>query len=540
MGYADVGADVFIAIGLVAFYAAGASPLAMAAAAIIYICTGLAYAELATVYPYAGGAQVYSMRAFNDMTGFVAGWALMLSYIIDISLFSLATTGYLSYFFPSIIALNVSLGVLGQTFVLRGLGVMAALLIGFLLFVNYVGIRESSFFNESLVGFTVLFQAFILAVGFVLAFSFDRFFAQLQQVGADSVLPNVSYVLPGYPIKDQNFIYGIAIAMTSFIGIESIAQAAQETRRPHKWIPRATKLSIISVLIFALGFMILSMGAMPWQDLAKHQADPMRALVERIPAVGGYLAPLVALTGFAVLYASTNTGVIGVSRVAYSMSRFKLMPKWFYIVHPKFRTPHRAILIFGMIGALFALMGELHFVASLYSFGAVLCYVIVNASVIRLRNSEHEAYRPWKIPGDLALRWNGKRFIFPLVSLVGVTSCAIIWVFILAFNPEARLVGPAWLAVGLFGYALYRWRARIPCLGRRAAEEVAPLEEVLNAVVLVRIPEEEDSLVESLAEGLNKRFRLNIVTILNPNELGVSLEDGKGLGAAREDPPKFA
>ena len=87
MGYADVGADLYVAIGLVAFYAAGASPIAFAIASITYVCTGLAYAELATAYPYAGGAHVYSMKAFNDITGFVAGWAVMLDYTVDIALF---------------------------------------------------------------------------------------------------------------------------------------------------------------------------------------------------------------------------------------------------------------------------------------------------------------------------------------------------------------------------------------------------------------------------------------------------------------------
>mgnify|MGYP002153782807 FL=1 len=102
MGYADVGADLYVAIGLVAFYAAGASPIAFAIASVTYVCTGLAYAELATAYPYAGGAQVYSMKAFNDMIGFIAGWAVMLDYTVDIALFSLASAGYLSFFLPSL------------------------------------------------------------------------------------------------------------------------------------------------------------------------------------------------------------------------------------------------------------------------------------------------------------------------------------------------------------------------------------------------------------------------------------------------------
>ena len=136
--------------------------------------------------------------------------------------------------------------------------------------------------------------------------------------------------------------------MTSFIGIESIKQAAEETRRPDKWIPRANKLSIISVVVFAVGLSALSMGLMNWQDLAASRNDPISAIATHIPIIGLYLAPIVALTGFAICFVSTNTGVIGVSRIVFSMGRFDLLPQWFYRVHSKFRTPVRTILVFGV------------------------------------------------------------------------------------------------------------------------------------------------------------------------------------------------
>ncbi|RLG39537.1 MAG: amino acid transporter, partial [Thermoproteota archaeon] len=102
MGYADVGADIYVALGLVALYAAGGSPLAFGLAAILYIATGLSYAELASTYPYAGGVQIYSMKAFNDLAGFAAGWMMLLAYTVDITLFSMASAGYLSFFIPQI------------------------------------------------------------------------------------------------------------------------------------------------------------------------------------------------------------------------------------------------------------------------------------------------------------------------------------------------------------------------------------------------------------------------------------------------------
>jgi len=234
MGYADVGADIYVAIGLVAVFAAGASPLAFLIASITYITTGLAYSELATIYPYAGGAHIYAMKAFNDLVGFIAGWAVMLDYTVDIALFSLASAGYLSFFFPRIIGGQVLVDLLGLKLAIPYLGIIAGALVLLLLAVNIIGIRESSMFNEILVSFDLFVEAIILVSGFVLAFSLARFLGQVTTFGSPILHPNIAYALPSLGVQDQNFVYGITLAMTSFIGIESIAQAAEETRRPDK------------------------------------------------------------------------------------------------------------------------------------------------------------------------------------------------------------------------------------------------------------------------------------------------------------------
>src|SRR5437879_417778 len=170
MGYADVGADVFIALVLVALYAGGRAPLVFLVAAITYVSTGLAYAELATTYPYAGGAHIYSMKAFNDLAGFVAGWAVMLDYTVDIALFSLASAGYLTFFFPSIASSNEKVGLL------------AASLVIILLLLNIVGIRLSSLLNEVLVGLGIVVQSIILILSLTLNFNWGFFVQQVLNV----------------------------------------------------------------------------------------------------------------------------------------------------------------------------------------------------------------------------------------------------------------------------------------------------------------------------------------------------------------------
>jgi len=525
MGYADVGADLYVAIGLVAFYAAGASPIAFAIASITYVCTGLAYAELATAYPYAGGAHVYSMKAFNDLTGFVAGWAVMLDYTVDIALFSIASAGYLSFYLPWMRGSHFLFSILGFQFKISYIGFTAFLLVIALLLLNSVGIRESSKFNELLVSLDLVVESSILITGILLAFGLALFLSQVADFGATSVFSNIVYIMPQYGTQTQNFIYGITLAMTSFIGIESIAQAAEETKRPQRWIPRANKLSIVAVVIFAVGLSTLSMGLMPWQDLAAAQADPMAAIASKVPHIGHMLAPIVALTGFTICYVSTNTGVIGASRVVFSMGRFSLMPGWFYKVHKRFRTPIRTIAVFGLIGAGMALLGELHFVADLYNFGALLSYVIVNTSLIVLRNKEPDAYRAWKLPGTLKIRIGAKTILIPVVSVIGAIATGTMWTLVIGFHAEGRIVGTIWLIIGITGFVAFRRSRKMSVLGNEVGRTIVPGAYMMNATVLIRTPEDEEAVVEGLKYELDKRFRVRLLSIVDPRDFGLSTEN---------------
>ncbi|MHA1348629.1 MAG: APC family permease [Candidatus Odinarchaeia archaeon] len=516
MGYADVGADIYVALGLVALYAAGASPIAFSIAALTYICTGLAYAELATAYPYAGGAHVYAMKASRDILGFIAGWAVMLDYTVDISLFSLATSGYLTFFFPHLRDMSISIGGISIPY----LGVISFAIVIFLMLINFIGIKESSKLNEFLVSINLVVLGLIMITGALLAFSLALFLSQIFIFGAPGKIFNVAYIFEAN-FQFQNFIYGITIAMASFIGIESIAQAAEETKKPYKWIPLANKLSILSVIVFAIGLSIISLGIVPWNVLAGSTESPVAVIAEAIPFIGGVLAPIVALTGFAICLVSTNTGVIGVSRVIYSMSRFKLFPKWFYKTHKKFKTPYRTILVFGLIGGALALVGELEIVAELYNFGALLSYLIVNICLIVLRNKEPEAYRAWKIPGDIKIKTKSRTIIIPIVSVIGTIMCGIIWGLIILFHPNGRILGTVWILIGLVGFVIYRVKNKLGVLSDVGSKEIMPSGYIMNATVLLRTPEDEEMIVSTISRGLDKRFVIKLLTILDPEFWGL-------------------
>lgn len=519
MGFADVGADVFVAVGLVFLYAAGASPLAFLLASVTYICTAMAYGELTSMYPYAGGAHVYAMKGFNDFWGFLAGWTVMLDYTIDIALFAMASAGYAAVLVPGLVtgSLGVALGPLVLQVSL--LQVFAASLILCLIVLNLLGIRGSSFFNEFFVAAVIVLEVFLLVAGFAFVFRWETLLQNLAVVGAPAPHQEIAY-LPGMgSVPQQNFVYGITLAMISFIGIESIAQAAEETRNPTRWIPRAFKLSIISIVVFTIGFAFLGAGMLPWGGLADSYLNPLARMAQEVPMGGGLLALLVGIAGVGICMVSTNTGVVGVSRVTYSMGRFDLMPKFFSRINRRFKTPHVTILLFSLAGLVIALLAPLGLIADLYNFGAILSYMIVHLSLIAIRNKEPEAYRAWKPWGSLRFPYRGRKVEVPFSGLVGFVSTSLIWLLVVAYHPHGRLLGGAWLALGGLLYVLHRRHLGKHLFSTETAKRILPTGYRMNAVLMLRLPESEESVLGSLDEAhLDPRLHLTLLHVLDPAE----------------------
>ncbi|MEM4546358.1 MAG: APC family permease [Nitrososphaerota archaeon] len=511
IGYGDVGADIFLALGVVFLYAAGAAPFAFMIAALVYVLIGLTYAELSSVYPYAGGSQVFALKGFNSLLGFIAGWALILDYLICVSLFSLAAAGYLKFILPELFTLT-----LDGPFNLKisPLGLIAALHVLSLLFINYIGIKYSANFVTALVVFGLIVEAVILLLGFALTFNIETLSYQLNVFGNHKALPEVEYFFPD-SIQFNNFIYGITVAMASFIGIESISQAAEETRKPYKWIPRAAKLTILAVMLSVLLFAFLATGSVSWETMATSYENSVAILTSKLPVIGPFFSPIVAITAFILCYASANTGVIGISRLTASMGKFRLMPRWFYHIHPVFRTPTRTLLIFGGIGVLIALIGDIPFVVSLYNFGGLLSYTILMASFIRLRIVDHEVYRPWKAPLNVGLKFKNRVVELPLIGLVGLPATFLLWLLVIILHPHGRLFGFLWIAIGLALYTFYRKSHKLPLISEEEGSWVVPSSYVMEITVLVDPMDDYDVIKKAILHSYDKRYKLRLLSVIN-------------------------
>lgn len=488
-GYADVGADIYTALGLVVASAHGAANLAFALAGIVYIMIGLCYTELAAAYPVAGGGHYFTLRGLGDLWGFIAGAALLLDYTIDIALFAVASAGYLNFFMPYFFgvhahAVMLKIGPLR----LQWLWLLeSSALIALLVWLNIRGIRESSLLNEVLGLIDICTESAIIVLGFLFAFKPQLLAHQWRH---------------DFPTLHQ-FMYGSSLAIISFVGLESISQAAQETRRPATIIPRTSLTLIFTVFIFALAFSTLTLGVMPWRNVPID--DPVAHVAHHIPYVGLLAGPFAAILGATILLISANSGVMSVSRLTFSMSQLGLVTRWLDAVHPRYRTPYRAILLFAFIGWLetflsFLTPSAMDTLGNMYAFGATLGYLLVFVSLIALRVTDPYTPRPYRMPLNLPLRVRGRRIQFPLMGVLGMLGVGLILFEVILTHKIGRIAGPAWVAVAFLYYLWFRRRQALPMLGSIARDWEGEQRKVLEEA-------EEFELLEEYNAALERRDR---------------------------------
>jgi basic amino acid/polyamine antiporter, APA family len=456
-GYADVGADIYVALGLVMAYAQGAASLVFAIAGIIYIMIGFAYTELSSAYPVAGGGPYFTLRGLGDFWGFVGGSALLLDYTIDIALFAVGSAGYINFFMPYVIGRTpesfiISLGPLhgiNPIWCLESL-----IIIGILILVNIRGIKESSILNSYLGAIDLMAESTVIIFGFLFAWKPELLAHQWK-----TQFPSM-----------HNFMYGSSLAIISFVGLESISQAAQETKRPASIIPRTSLTLIFTVFIFAVSFSTLGLGVLPWQDFAARMGDPVAMLAHTIPYIGLIAGPLAAILGATILFISSNSGVMSASRLTFSLSQFGIISPWFHAVHPKFHTPVRTIVIFSMIGVIqtilsFLTPSAMDTLGNMYAFGASLGYILVFIALIKLRFSDPYTPRPYKVPLNVNIKYKGRNTSFPILGVIGMLGVGTILFEVVLTHTIGRIAGPSWIILCFLYYAWYRKRDGYPVFG---------------------------------------------------------------------------
>jgi len=441
--YGNVGSSIYYALGLVASFALGLTPVVFVITGFFFYCTAATYAEATAMYPEAGGSSSFARRAFNEFASFFAAWGQMLNYIITVAISAFFVPHYLGGLFWEALR-----GPPGD--VIFGILVIAALCA-----INVFGAKESAGVNVLLAVTDFLTQLLLVLIGAILVLSPDTL---------------VNNVILGVAPTWKDFILAIPIGMIAYTGIETISNMAEEAREEAKTIPAA--IARVRLAVFAIYFTLpaVALSALPVSfnertgeyqtllGLSEEQGgfagDPILGVVKQID-LGPLQAPgelYVGLLAATILFIATNAGIIGVSRLVYSMGIHRQLPDGLRRLHPRYRTPWIGILVFGGVAMLTILPGQAEFLGNMYAFGAMLSFTIAHVSVIRLRASQPDFPRPYRGPGNVRIG----DYDLPLFALVGGLGTAAAFVVVTALHPAVAIAGTAWLILGVIVYMLYR------------------------------------------------------------------------------------
>jgi basic amino acid/polyamine antiporter, APA family len=448
LGYGDLGSSIYYALGLTALFALGATPIAFALAGFVFICTALTYAEMTSMFQESGGSASFARYAFNDLISFIAGWGLLLDYIVTIAISIFAIGPYLTFFFHYLHAPDVQVGF--------AIGLIAVLLI-----LNIFGIKQSMRVSFILAVFTILTQLLVIGIGLF-------WLLDLHQIAEDMriAIPNKAWS-PSW----SEFWKGTSMAMVAYTGIESIAQLGSEAKKPAKTVPRAIIITMVILIVLYLGISLTALSALSPLDLGtKYLLDPIAGIVDSLPFGSQFLTPWVGLLAAGLLFIAGNAGLIGASRLSYNMSEYYQLPRFFYQIHSRFRTPCAALIFFASLAILIILLsrGRLAFLADLYNFGAQLAFFFAHLSLIALRIRYPDQKRPFFVRFNI--RW--KQYAIPIHAVIGCLATFSVWVLVVITKPEGRFLGFSWMALGLLMYFYYRKKRKIAATGQITIEKV--------------------------------------------------------------------
>jgi APA family basic amino acid/polyamine antiporter len=473
--YGNVGSSIYYALGLVTVYALGLTPIAFAVSGLIFFFTAVTYAEATARFPEAGGSASFTRQAFNEAVSFFAGWAQMLNYTVTIAISAVFVPHYLDRFWPG--------HLIGHPGDIIG-GAVVILLLAVL---NIVGVKEAAGLNIFLALTDLGTQALLVVIGLFVVFDPHV----LQQNVHLGVTPSWS-----------NFVIAIPVAMVAYTGIETVSNMAEEAIDPPRHVPRSIMYVVLAVFAIYAFLPSVALSALPVKpataqmvaathnpkygcsqtvhlgertsELAcRYANDPVAGLVDNLGLPHtltqglGYYVSILAAT---ILIIATNAGVIGVSRLTYSMGQHRQLPEALRRLHPRFSTPYVAIGLYSVVAVLLTL-GNATFLGNLYAFGAMLSFTLAHASVVWMRRKFSPADLPWRGPLSFVVRG----YDVPGFAILGGIGTFLSWLVTIAlhFHDHVAPVGFVWLGIGMVVYYAYRRSQGLPLTRTVLASHVA-------------------------------------------------------------------
>jgi APA family basic amino acid/polyamine antiporter len=430
--YTSVASAIYFSLGVVAARALGLTPVVYVLAGIFFALACTTYVEGASLHQDRGGATVFARYAFNELISFVAGWMILLDYIILIAVTSFSATNYLAAFYAPF-----------------GAGTEELLLC--FAIILYVAIRNIRGFSKTrvnriaaLVVADLGIQALVIVLGLFAFFNLD------------AITDTIHF---GETPTWGDTVFALGVATVSFTGLESASGLSGEVAVGRRGLKRLVGAAAIIVIVVYTGIGIVAVTALPVvgnaTSLGRNYLDaPMLGIAESFPTdwVADTLKYTIAAAAAATLIAAANSAMMGLSRLAYSLSTNRQIPTAVGRLHATRSTPFVVITIAALLAAGLTIPQDLELLVGIFAYGALVGLTIAHLSIVVLRYKEPERRRPYTIPFSIKLRGGD----LPVLAVVGGILSAAAWVGLVFTHGGARWVGTAWLIAGVLLYVVYR------------------------------------------------------------------------------------
>ena len=438
VAYSAVGFSLYFALGLVAERGLGLTPLILLGVGLVFVLNTLTYVEGEAMVPERGGSATFARHAFNnELISFIAGWAILIDYVIVIGLAALSVPHYLTPIWSGF-ADTVPEVLTGSVVIV----LTAALTIAG---VTGVG-RPRLLVVISIAGVGLLLA--VIVVGLITSFDLSALTAELDPFTSPSL---------------EDVIYAGVIATVAFAGIEAAANLAPDIESAPVDLRKLVVVAATLVPLIYVGVSVVALMALPVHpapggpetDLGTtYLENPVLGVVESFsPAWLSDVmqAAVVAVVPAALIWAA-NTAMLGLSRHVYVLATNRQIPSWLGKLNRRFRTPHVAIVGAAVAAIALIIPADVALLGGLFAFGATIAFTVAHLSVIRMRITDPDRERPFRIPFDVTMF--GARV--PLPTIIAAILTALAWVSVIVYHDTARWVGGGWMVFGLVAYVIYR------------------------------------------------------------------------------------
>lgn len=435
--HSSIAFSIYYALGVVADHGLGLTPFIFGFAGLVYVLTTMTYVEGGAMFNERGGSNTLARHAFNELVSFVAGWAILIDYVIVIALVAITVPHYLA---------PISSDLANGT----GEAVIALVVVAAIAGLNIYGYTGRSR-QGLLVGMTVAdlaLQALLIVVGLAVVWDPGALTAELDLFGSPDV---------------DDIAYALVISMIALAGIEAASNLAPDLAWRSEDLRNVLRAGGVVVPFVYVGMSLVALMALPVVDGPDGPETALATTFQDAPVLGitmafepAWLADVakwaVVAVAPAVLFFAGRATMLGLSRHVYVLGRNRQIPSWLAKLGRRRSTPHVAITIAALMAAGLALPGDVALLAGIFAFGALLAISIAHASLIRLRFTDPDRERPYRAP--LGVRVRGVEV--PLVAVLGLALTMVGLISVGIVHGAALYAGVGWMLFGLVAYVVYR------------------------------------------------------------------------------------